>query len=103
MSLPKKKNPNIVPKKKLLTGDETPKCKICGEDITVTINGAPFDICWNCVDEKTKNDIIQTNMRLGLPISITSTTKTLKPIVQAPVEIRDPKPAKFKKINWKRK
>lgn len=28
------------------------KCKVCGDEINLTIFGMPEDICWRCLEDK---------------------------------------------------
>lgn len=36
------------------------KCKICGQEINLTISGMPEDVCWECLQKK--DDVISENI-----------------------------------------
>ena len=39
------------------------KCKVCGDDINLTIFGMPNDICWGCLQEKEKEEVLDENVK----------------------------------------
>ena len=41
-------------------------CKKCGGKINLKIFGAPEDICWGCLDELKKKEIMDKKMRTNI-------------------------------------
>ena len=44
--------------------DDRIKCKKCGEGISVHIFRAPIDICWTCLSDDEKADIVSMNVEI---------------------------------------
>ncbi len=38
------------------------KCKICGEEINLTIFGCPEDVCWDCLNKEIKGKVLDKNI-----------------------------------------
>ena len=38
------------------------KCDQCGEEITLTIFGAPSNLCWGCLNPKEKEIVVKENV-----------------------------------------
>lgn len=45
---------------KNLHGANMNKCKRCGDKINLTISGSPIDICWGCLQELEKEEVLNT-------------------------------------------
>jgi len=41
-------------------------CKKCGGKINLKIFGAPEDICWGCLDEPKKKEIMDKKLRTNI-------------------------------------
>lgn len=38
------------------------KCKICNDEINLSIFGLPEDICWGCASKEVKKEVLDTNV-----------------------------------------
>jgi hypothetical protein len=42
------------------------KCKVCKEEINLTVFGMPNDICWGCLQDEQKKEVIYENVKVKI-------------------------------------
>lgn len=40
------------------------ECKYCGAKINLSIFGMPDDVCWGCMEDDGKEDVLQKNVKV---------------------------------------